>query len=67
MTTTPKNREVGFGILGAGMIADYHRQAIAANADPRGIQPTGHIGIFRDFIRALREDRPFYLDADLMR
>ena len=34
-----------------------------ASADPRGIQPTGHIGIFRDFIRALREDRPFYLDG----
>jgi len=32
MTTTPKNQEVGFGILGAGMVADYHRQAIAANA-----------------------------------
>ncbi len=24
---------VGFAILGAGMVADYHRQAIAANAD----------------------------------
>ena len=24
---------VGFAILGAGMIADYHRQAIVANAD----------------------------------
>jgi predicted dehydrogenase len=24
--------KVGFGILGAGMVADYHRQAIAANA-----------------------------------
>jgi len=34
-----------------------------ASADPRGIKPTGHIGIFRDFILALREDRPFYLDA----
>ena len=34
-----------------------------ASADPRGIQPTGHIGIFRDFILALREDRPFYLDG----
>jgi len=34
-----------------------------ASADPRGIQPTGHIGIFRDFILALRENRPFYLDG----
>jgi predicted dehydrogenase len=25
--------KIGFGILGAGMVADYHRQAIAANAD----------------------------------
>ncbi|MEZ4660257.1 MAG: Gfo/Idh/MocA family oxidoreductase [Caldilineaceae bacterium] len=25
--------KLGFAILGAGMIADYHRQAIAANAD----------------------------------
>ena len=32
MTTTPKNRDVGFAILGTGMIADYHHQAIAANA-----------------------------------
>ena len=34
-----------------------------ASADPRGIQPTGHIGILRDFILALQEDRPFYLDG----
>jgi len=34
-----------------------------SSADPRGIQPTGHIGIFRDFILALLEDRPFYLDG----
>lgn len=26
MTTTPKNREVGFGILGTGMVAYYQRQ-----------------------------------------
>jgi len=25
--------KIGFGILGSGMVADYHRQAIAANAD----------------------------------
>ena len=43
-------------IVGAGGEA-------GASADPRGIQPTGHIGIFRDFILALREDRPFYLDG----
>jgi predicted dehydrogenase len=28
-----------------------------AGGDPRGIAPTGHISIFRDFIHALREDR----------
>jgi UDP-N-acetyl-2-amino-2-deoxyglucuronate dehydrogenase len=28
-----KSESIGFGILGAGMVADYHRQAIAANAD----------------------------------
>ena len=30
MSTSTK---IGFAILGAGMIADYHRQAIEANAD----------------------------------
>jgi UDP-N-acetyl-2-amino-2-deoxyglucuronate dehydrogenase len=29
----PEFKIVGFGIFGAGMVADYHRQAIAANAD----------------------------------
>jgi UDP-N-acetyl-2-amino-2-deoxyglucuronate dehydrogenase len=29
----PEFKTVGFGILGAGMVADYHRQAIAVNAD----------------------------------
>jgi predicted dehydrogenase len=28
-----------------------------AGGDPRGIAPTGHIAVFRDFIHALREDR----------
>ncbi|MCB9156178.1 MAG: Gfo/Idh/MocA family oxidoreductase [Caldilineaceae bacterium] len=32
MSETDTN-ELGFAILGAGMIADYHRQAIEANAD----------------------------------
>jgi len=36
--------------------------SIPANAgaagDPRGIRPTGHIAIFRDFIQALRANRP---------
>jgi predicted dehydrogenase len=29
----PTTEKMGFAILGAGMIADYHRQAIEANAD----------------------------------
>ena len=29
----PTTQKLGFAILGAGMIADYHRQAIEANAD----------------------------------
>jgi predicted dehydrogenase len=28
-----------------------------AGGDPRDISPTGHIAIFRDFVRALREER----------
>jgi hypothetical protein len=28
-----------------------------AGGDPRGIAPTGHIAIVRDFIHALRDDR----------
>ena len=27
------SKEIGFAILGAGMVADYHKQAIAANAE----------------------------------
>ena len=34
-----------------------------AGADPRGIAPTGHIAIFRDFIQALRADRPPLVDG----
>ena len=34
-----------------------------AGGDPRGIAPTGHIAIFRDFIHALREDRAPQVDG----
>lgn len=34
-----------------------------AGGDPRGIAPTGHIAIFRDFIHALREGRAPQVDG----
>jgi UDP-N-acetyl-2-amino-2-deoxyglucuronate dehydrogenase len=34
-----------------------------AGSDPRGIAPTGHIAIFRDFIHALRENRALLVDG----
>ncbi len=34
-----------------------------AGSDPKGIAPTGHIAIFRDFIEALRVDRPPLVDG----
>ncbi len=34
-----------------------------AGGDPRGIKPTGHIAIFRDFIQALRDNRPPQIDG----
>jgi UDP-N-acetyl-2-amino-2-deoxyglucuronate dehydrogenase len=34
-----------------------------AGGDPRGIAPTGHIAILRDFIHALREDRAPLVDG----
>jgi UDP-N-acetyl-2-amino-2-deoxyglucuronate dehydrogenase len=34
-----------------------------AGGDPRGISPTGHIAIFRDFIHALRENRAPQVDG----
>ncbi len=34
-----------------------------AGGDPRGIALTGHIGIFRDFIQAIREQRPPLIDG----
>jgi UDP-N-acetyl-2-amino-2-deoxyglucuronate dehydrogenase len=34
-----------------------------AGSDPRGIAPTGHIAIVRDFIQALRADRPPRIDG----
>ena len=34
-----------------------------AGGDPRGIAPTGHIAIVRDFIHALREDRAPLVDG----
>jgi UDP-N-acetyl-2-amino-2-deoxyglucuronate dehydrogenase len=34
-----------------------------AGGDPKGIAPTGHISIFRDFIQAVRDDRPPQVDG----
>jgi len=34
-----------------------------AGSDPRGIAPTGHIAVFRDFVHALREGRPPHIDG----
>jgi UDP-N-acetyl-2-amino-2-deoxyglucuronate dehydrogenase len=34
-----------------------------AGSDPRGIAPTGHIALFRDFIQAVRDDRPPQVDG----
>jgi UDP-N-acetyl-2-amino-2-deoxyglucuronate dehydrogenase len=34
-----------------------------AGRDPRGIAPTGHIALFRAFVRALREDRAPQIDG----
>ena len=42
----------------AGALADA-----GAGGDPRGIAPTGHIAIVRDFIHALREERPLQIDG----
>lgn len=37
--------------------------AAGAGGDPKGIAPTGHIAVFRDFIRALRENRAPLVDG----
>ena len=34
-----------------------------AGGDPRGIEPTGHIAIVRDFVEAVREGRPPNIDG----
>jgi len=34
-----------------------------AGGDPRGIRPTGHIALFRDFIHALRAKHPLQIDG----
>jgi UDP-N-acetyl-2-amino-2-deoxyglucuronate dehydrogenase len=34
-----------------------------AGGDPRGIKPTGHIALFRDFIHALQANRPLQIDG----
>jgi len=34
-----------------------------AGGDPRGIKPAGHIALFRDFIHALRANRPLQIDG----
>ena len=34
-----------------------------SGGDPRGIKPTGHVGIVRDFISAIREDRAPLVDG----
>lgn len=38
--------------------------AAGAGADPRGIAPTGHIAIFRDFIEAIRTGQPPKVDGN---
>jgi UDP-N-acetyl-2-amino-2-deoxyglucuronate dehydrogenase len=44
--------------LEAGVAADA-----GAGGDPRGIAPVGHVAIFRDFVRALREGRAPQVDG----
>jgi UDP-N-acetyl-2-amino-2-deoxyglucuronate dehydrogenase len=47
----------------AGAPASDAPTAAGAGGDPRGIAPTGHIAIVRDFILALREDRAPQIDG----
>jgi predicted dehydrogenase len=42
---------------------DHSRQEAGAGGDPRAIAATGHIGLVKDFIEAIREDRPPLIDA----
>lgn len=38
--------------------ASGEREGAGSGGDPRGISPTGHISIIRDFTQAVRDDRP---------
>ena len=61
-------------IVGRWALADPAKATVAppqvgapaqagAGSDPRGIAPTGHVAIFRDFIVALRENRAPQVDG----
>jgi len=61
-------------ILGRWQVADPDKATVkapqigaaagaGAGGDPRGIAPTGHIAIVRDFIHALRQDRAPLVDG----
>jgi UDP-N-acetyl-2-amino-2-deoxyglucuronate dehydrogenase len=48
---------------GARHASEQAPQAAGAGGDPRGIAPTGHIRMLRDFIGAVREGRPPLVDG----
>jgi len=66
--------QVESDVLGHWQVADPDKATVkapqvgaaadaGAGSDPRGIAPTGHIAIVRDFIHALREDRAPLVDG----
>lgn len=72
MSATDQQQTIGFGLVGAGMIAGYHAQAIHAASHSHNIRLVGVAGLnearVRDF--AMHHDIPFHtteLDALLAR
>ncbi len=57
-------RTIGFGLVGAGMIANYHAKAIKALAATHNIRLAGVLGLTIDEARqfAQKNDVPFYTD-----
>ncbi len=56
---------IGFGIVGAGMIANYHVKAIKALSEKHDIRVVGALDSVLDRARdfALKNDVPFYTDS----
>jgi len=61
---TDNSSPIGFGLVGVGMIANYHAQAIKALADQHNLRLVGVLGRRIDKARdfAQKHDVPFYTD-----